>query len=83
MEVDPDRRLLLSNADLGVPLMAQDVQAGLDFQSRPRELFEGRAMGEDALRILSKYRDLLQQVMEIVGREKQVLAASLQWARTI
>ena len=30
VEADPDHRLLLSNADLGVPLMALDLQAGLD-----------------------------------------------------
>jgi hypothetical protein len=83
VEADPDRRLLLSNADLGVPLMARDVQAGLDFQSRPLELFEGQAMGEDALRLLGEYRDLLQEVREIVGRERVVLKASLQWERSL
>ncbi|MCX8494213.1 MAG: hypothetical protein ORN23_08300 [Chthoniobacterales bacterium] len=31
VEADPDHRLLLSNADLGVPLMALDLQTGLDF----------------------------------------------------
>jgi len=40
VEVDPERRLLLSNAELGVPLMAMDLQTGLDFQSLPKELFE-------------------------------------------
>ena len=52
MDANPDDRLLLSNADLGVPLMALDLQAGLDFQVRPPELFEGKEMGEDALRLL-------------------------------
>jgi hypothetical protein len=83
VEVDPDRRLLLSNADLGVPLMARDVQAGLDFSAgRPKELFEGKEMGEDALRLLGEYRDLLQEVREIVGRERKVLWDSLQWTKT-
>jgi hypothetical protein len=54
-DIDPDRRLLLSNADLVVPLMARDVQAGLDFHSRPKELFGGREMGEDALLLLGEY----------------------------
>ena len=52
MDANPDDRLLLSNADLGVPLMALDLQAGLDFRVRPPELFEGKAMGDDALRLI-------------------------------
>ena len=82
-EADPDRRLLLTNANLGVPVMASEVQAGLDFQKRPRELFEGKEMGEDALRLLGEYRNLLQGVREIVGREKGILKSSLQWERSI
>ena len=83
VEADPDRRLLLSNTDLGVPLMARDVQAGLDFQSRPRELFEGKAMGEDALRLLGEYRGLLQEIRGTVIRESKVLKGSLRWAKTL
>jgi hypothetical protein len=82
-EVDLDHRLLLSNADLGVPLMARDVQAGLDFQSRPRELFEGKEMGDDALRILGEYRVLLQEIGKTVARESKVLKGSLRWAKTL
>jgi hypothetical protein len=82
-EADPEHRLLLSNADLGVPLMARDVQTGLDFHSRPRELFEEKEMGEDALRLLGEYRSLLQEVREAVGREEGVLKSSLKWVRTI
>jgi hypothetical protein len=83
VEADPERRLLLSNADLGVPLMAQDVQTGLDFQSRPKELFEGRAMGEDVLRLLGEYRGLLQEIRGTVAMESRVLKNSLQWAKSL
>lgn len=83
VEADPERRLLLSNVDLGVPLMARDLQAGLDFQSRPQELFDGKEMGEDCLRLLGEYRILLQKVREIVGREVDVLKDSFKWAKTI
>lgn len=83
VEADPDRRLLLSNADLGVPLMSRDVQSGLDFQSRPRELFEGKAMGEDALRILGEYRELLQEIGKTVASESKVLKGSLRWAKSL
>jgi hypothetical protein len=66
VEADPEHRLLLSNAELGVPLMARDVQAGLDFSAgRPKELFDGKAMGEDALLLLRQYQTLLREVGEI------------------
>jgi len=83
VEADPERRLLLSNAELGVPLMARDLQTGLDFQALPKELFEGREMGEDCLRLLGEYRILFQEVREIVGRERGVLKESLCWERPL
>ena len=84
VEADPERRLLLSNADLGVPLMARDVQAGLDFSAgRPRELFQGQDMGEDALRLLGEYRGLLQEIRGTVIVESKVLKDSLHWAKAL
>jgi hypothetical protein len=83
VEADPDRRLLLSNADLGVPLMARDLQTGLDFQALPKELFEGKEMGDDALRILGEYRGLLQEIGKTVAREGKVLKGSLRWAKSV
>ena len=63
--------------------MARDVQAGLDFSAgRPRELFDGLAMGENALRLLGEYRNLLTEMREIVARETKVLSESLRWERT-
>jgi len=82
-EAEPDHRLLLSNADLGVPLMALDLQTGLDFQGRPPELFEGKEMGEDALRLLREYRKLLQGVRETIGTERIVLRESLKWEKLV
>ena len=83
VDADPDHRLLLSNADLGVPLMALDLQTGLDFQVRPPELFEGKEMGEDALRLLREYRKLLKEIMETVARERNVLKDSLRWEKLV
>jgi hypothetical protein len=83
VEADPARRLLLSNADLGVPLMARDVQAGLDFQKRPQELFEGQDMGEDALRVLGDYRTLLAGIRETVASERLVLKQTLRWEKSL
>jgi hypothetical protein len=83
-EADPDRRLLLSNADLGVPLLARDLQPGLDFTpSSPRELFGGREMGEDAVRLLGEYRTLLGEIRETVSSERLVLKATLRWEKSV
>lgn len=81
VDVDPERRMLLSNEDFGVPLMAQGVQAGLDFHSRPRELSGGKEMGEDALRILREYQGLLQEIRDGVIKEISVLKNSISWAK--
>lgn len=83
VEADPNYRLLLSNAELGVPLMAQEVQAGLDFQQRPRELFDGRDMGEDSLRLLGEYRLLLQEVRGNMTLERNVLKETLRWHKSL
>jgi hypothetical protein len=82
-EADADHRLLLTNTHLGVPLMARDVQAGLDFKGHPQELFEGRVMGEDALRLIGEYRLVLQEVRDASEREVKVLKESIKWLRTI
>ena len=83
VEADIERRLLLSNAELGVPLIARDLQTGLDFTSRPRELFEGKEMGEDALRSLGVYQIQLQEVMGISDGESKILKDSLKWAKSV
>jgi hypothetical protein len=84
VEADPERRLLLSNADLGVPILARDLQPGLDFTTGShRELFGGKEMGEDALRILGEYREILQEIRETVSREGKVVKSSLRWAKTL
>lgn len=50
----PERRLLLTNHDLGIPLTGGEVQTGLNFADSLPELFAGNEMGEDALRVLRK-----------------------------
>jgi hypothetical protein len=83
VEADPDHRLLLSNADLEVPLTALDLQTGLDFQVRPPELFEGKEMGEDALRLLREYRKLLKSMQETICRERKILTEGLRWQKSV
>ena len=50
-----NRRLLLTNFDMGVKVPAKMVQLGLDFSGQLPELFAGKEMGEDALRVLNDY----------------------------
>jgi hypothetical protein len=78
---DPDRRLLLSNIDLGCPLLATEVQIGLNFAATSPELFAGREMGEDALRLISDYRTRLATIGATVGSELSVLKGAIRWGR--
>jgi hypothetical protein len=71
----PERRLLLTNHDLGAPLTGGEVQTGLNFSDSLPELFAGKDMGEDALRVL---RDIL----KIRARILADLAAELPHVRT-
>ena len=48
-----DRRLLLTNYDIGIAVPAHALQLGLNFAEKTRELFAGKEMGEDAFRVLN------------------------------
>lgn len=78
---DPDRRLLLSNIDLGSPLLATDLQIGLNFAASSPELFAGKEMGEDALKLLQDYRTRLTAIRSTVGSELSVLKEANKWGR--
>lgn len=75
-----ERRLLLSNYDLGVPVPSQTLQLGLNFSDALPELFEGKEMGEDALRVLNLYIDLHTSIVCEVQRELPNVRAAVQWA---
>jgi len=75
-----ERRLLLSNFDLGIPLDAREVQPGLDFSERLPELFEGKAMGEDALRTLDDCLKLEKKIFSDVRSELAHVRAATKWA---
>jgi hypothetical protein len=80
---DPDRRLLLSNIDLGFPLPATDLQIGLNFAASSPELFAGKEMGEDSLRLISDYRTRLAVIRLSVGSELSVLKGAIKWGREL
>jgi len=74
---DPDSRLLLSNIDLGFPLPSTDLQIGLNFAASSPELFAGKEMGEDALKLISDYRTRLAGIRLSVGSELSVLKEAI------
>ncbi|MEI6377626.1 MAG: hypothetical protein WCO97_10575 [bacterium] len=80
---DPNRRLLLSNIDLGFPLPATDLQIGLNFAASSPELFAGREMGEDALRLISDYRTRLVSIRSCVKSEFNILRGALKWGKEL
>jgi len=81
-QADPERRLLLSNIDLGFPLPATDLQIGLDFSTASTsELFAGKEMGEDALRLISDYRTRLVVIRSTVASESKNLRDALNWGK--
>ena len=78
---DPDRRLLLSNFDLGFILPATELQIGLNFATSSPELFAGKEMGEDVLKVLQDYRTRLAAIRLSVGSELTVLKGAIKWGR--
>lgn len=74
-----DRRLLLSNYDLGVPFSTGSLQLGLNFTVRPPELWTGREMGEDVVRVLNQYLQLRDKLLQCVRTEIPLLKAALKW----
>lgn len=77
----PDRRLLLSNHDIGVEVPAAGLQIGLDFAERPRELFSGEEMGENALRTFKDYLDAFGRIREHVAAERDRVGDVERWAK--
>ncbi len=72
----PDRRLLLTNYNMGEGFNTQALQPGLDFNPGAGGLFTQREIGEDALRVLNRYRKLVDEARTIVAAEAvQVKAA--------
>ena len=76
----PRRRLLLTNHDLGVELPSGALQLGLNFATELPELFAGKAMGEDALRVLGDYLKLYARLRADVSAEVALVRAAIRWA---
>lgn len=76
-------RLLLTNFDLGVEAHGEEIQLGLDFSVSTPELFAGKEMGEDALRVLNDYRKLYTRVRAGVAAELPHVRAAAAWAKRV
>ena len=75
-----ERRLLLTNHDLGVSLRSQTLQLGLNFADSLPELFAGREMGEDALRVLGEYLKDFTRIQTEMNAEVRIARAAARWA---
>lgn len=75
-----NRRLLLSNHDLGIPLNGSEVQTGLNFAGSIPELFVGTEMGEDALRVLRECLKLREHIFTKIAVELPHVRAALKWS---
>jgi hypothetical protein len=71
--------MLLGN--LGITLPATDLQIGLNFAVSSPELFAGKEMGEDALRLITDYRTRLAAIRSAVASELMVLKGAIKWGR--
>jgi len=79
----PRRRLLLTNYDLGVEVPAGTLQLGLNFADALPELFAGKEMGEDALRVLGEYLKLYTRFRADVGAEAPLLRSAVGWSKRL
>jgi len=76
----PERRLLLTNHDLGVPLTSSEVQTGLNFAESLPELVAGTEMGEDILRVLRVSLQIRARILADLAAELPHLRAAAKWA---
>lgn len=80
---NPKHRLLLTNHDVGVVVHGTGLQLGLNFADTAPELFAGKEMGEDALRVLNEYRKLYARISADVKAELSQVRAAVAWAKRL
>lgn len=74
------RRLLLTNHDMGVTLPSRTLQLGLNFATNLPELFAGKEMGEDALRVLGEYLKFHARIQADVSAEVPLVRVAARWS---
>ena len=79
----PEQRLLLSNYDIGVEIPSKSLQLGLNFSDKLPELFTGRQMGEDCLRVLHDYLQLHTRIRSDIRAELPLIRAAIRRGRQL
>lgn len=74
------QRLLLTNHDMGVAIPSGTLQLGLNFGTELPELFAGKEMGEDALRILRDGEKFMLRIQTEVKAELPLLRGAARWS---
>jgi hypothetical protein len=64
-----------------VEVPTKTLQLGLNFAKALPELFAGKEMGEDALRVLGEYLRLCSRIQADVAAETPLLRAAVKWAK--
>jgi hypothetical protein len=75
-----DHRLLLTNYDMGIAVPSRALQLGLNFAADLPELFGGKEMGEDGLRVLNEIIPLQNSIRADVATELPHLRETAKWA---
>ena len=78
-----DRRLLLSNYDIGIAVPSHALQLGLNFAATPPQLFAGKEIGEDALLVLNDLIPLQAAIRADVAAELPHLRETVKWAARV
>lgn len=79
----PRRRLLLTNYDTGTDLFMRKLQLGLPLRARAEELFEGREMGEDVLRVFGDYLSAYDRIRREAMEQIRLVRAAATWANRL
>lgn len=76
---NPERRLLLTNHDLGPEILNHMLQPHLDFEPQAKGLFSGKEIGDDARRVLNRYLVLYADIQSQAEAEAAQLRDALRW----
>ena len=75
----PERRLLLTNHDLGPEFSHRALQPQLDFEPKSRGLFSHKEVGDDVRRVMDRYQALFADLQDQAAAEVQQLRHALRW----
>ena len=76
-----NRRLMLSNYNMGVPLSSMEVQLGLDLAGAMPELFSTSEMGDDVIRIFCDYLKVRRKIIQKATAEIPMFQEAARWIR--